>query len=34
MALRWEDIQRLKFETGFNVANVGAELYVLNGYET
>jgi hypothetical protein len=32
MALRWEDIQRLKYETGYNVANVGAELYVLNGY--
>jgi hypothetical protein len=32
MALRWEDIQRLKFETGYNVANIGAELYVLNGY--
>jgi len=32
MALRYEDIQRLKYETGYNVANVGAELYVLNGY--
>jgi hypothetical protein len=32
MALRFEDIARLKAETGYNVANVGAELYVLNGY--
>jgi hypothetical protein len=32
MALRWEDIKRLQFETGYNVGNVGAELYVLNGY--
>ena len=32
MALRWEDTQRLKQETGYNVANIGAELYVLNGY--
>lgn len=32
MALQWGDIQRLKFETGYNVTNVGAEIYVLNGY--
>lgn len=30
--LRYEDIARLKFETGYNVNAVGAELYVLNGY--
>jgi hypothetical protein len=32
MALRWEDVQRLKWETGYNAVNIGAELYVLNGY--
>jgi hypothetical protein len=32
MALRWEDVQRLKQESGYNIVNIGAELYVLNGY--
>ena len=32
MAFDIGDIARLKFETGYNVAQVGAELYVLNGY--
>jgi hypothetical protein len=32
MALKYEEIQRLKWELGFNAVNVGAEIYVLNGY--
>src|ERR1700722_18424596 len=32
MAFTFGDIQRLKAELGFNVVNVGAEAYVLNGY--
>lgn len=32
MALTYGEIQRLKYETGYNAANVGAEIYVLNGY--
>lgn len=32
MALTFEEIQRVKWELGYNAANVGAELYVLNGY--
>jgi hypothetical protein len=32
MALRNEDILRLKFELGYNVTGIGAEVYVQDGY--
>jgi hypothetical protein len=32
MALKWEEIQRLRYETGYNVVGVGAELYTIDGY--
>jgi len=32
MALKWEEIQRLRYETGYNIVGVGAELYTIDGY--